>query len=135
MLLPWLVAVLVGVTAAFLLKPIYVSRVTLMLEQPQELAGPLGGMVGGGISPEQQAGRMREQVQSTVFLRSVITAAGMRDAPGVRAWALRAARRFAISSSDTCTWISCLWASIVILSPSCTSTSATVPLVPKFRFI
>jgi len=94
MLLPWIVAVLVGVAAAFLLRPIYVSRVTLMLEQPQELAGPLGGMVGGGINPEQQAGRMREQVQSTVFLRGVITATGMRTAPEVREWALRSAKRY-----------------------------------------
>lgn len=94
LILPWLAALIVGVTAAFLLRPIYVSRVTLMLEQPQQLSGPLGGMVGGGISPEQQAGMMREQVQSTVFLRGVIGATGMRTAPGVRAWAMKSARRY-----------------------------------------
>ena len=94
LVLPWLVAVLVGATAAFLLRPIYVSRTTLMLEQPQELTGPLGTMIGGGVNPEQQAGRMREQVQSTVFLRGILTATGMRTAPEVRAWALKSARRY-----------------------------------------
>ena len=35
-----------GVAAAFLLQPIYFSDVTLLLERPQALSGPLGGMVG-----------------------------------------------------------------------------------------
>jgi len=94
LLLPWAASVVVGVAAAFLLKPIYISQVTLMLEQPQALTGPLGGMVGGGVNPEQQAGVMREQVQTTPFLRSVITATGLKSDPAVRAWALKNAKRY-----------------------------------------
>ena len=94
LLLPWVSALLVGVAAAFLLKPIYVSQVTLVLEQPQALTGPLGGMVGGGVSSDQQAEMMREQVLSTPFLRSVITATGLRTDPSARAWALTGAKRY-----------------------------------------
>ena len=100
LLLPWIAAVLVGVAAAFLLKPIYVSQVTLLLEQPQTLSGPLGGMVGGGVSGEQQAEVMREQVQSTPFLRSVIGATGLRTEPAVRAWALTAAKQYPEMTAD-----------------------------------
>jgi uncharacterized protein involved in exopolysaccharide biosynthesis len=92
--LPWLAAVAVGVAAAFLLKPIYLSHTTLMLEQPQALTGPLGGMVGGGVDAGQQANVMREQVQSTPFLSSVITAAGLKADPAVRAWALKGAKSY-----------------------------------------
>lgn len=98
--LPWAAAVLVGTVAAFVLKPIYVSQVTLMLEQPQTLTGPLGGMVGGGVSGEQQAEVMREQVQSTPFLRSVIGAVGLETQPGARAWALSAAKRYPGMTAD-----------------------------------
>ncbi len=94
LLLPWVAAVLVGVAAAFLLKPIYVSQVTLMLERPQALTGPLGGMVGGGVSSEQQAEMMREQVRSTPFLRGVISATGLKSDPAARAWALAGSKRY-----------------------------------------
>jgi uncharacterized protein involved in exopolysaccharide biosynthesis/Mrp family chromosome partitioning ATPase len=94
LVLPWAAAVLVGLSAALLLKPIYVSTTTLMLEQPQGLPGPLGGMVGGGVEAEQQATMMREQVQSTLFLRAVITATGLRNEPAVRAWALGSAKHY-----------------------------------------
>jgi succinoglycan biosynthesis transport protein ExoP len=94
LLLPWVAAVLVGVAAAFLLKPIYVSQVTLVLEQPQALTGPLGGMVGGGVSGDQQAEMMREHVHSTPFLRSVISATGLKTDPATRAWALAGSHRY-----------------------------------------
>jgi succinoglycan biosynthesis transport protein ExoP len=94
LLLPWVVAVLVGVVAAFLLKPIYVSRVTMVLEQPQALTGPLGGMVGRGVSGDQQAEMMREQVYSTPFLRSVISATGLKTDPAMRASALASSKRY-----------------------------------------
>ena len=100
MLLPWVAAVLVGVAAAFLLKPIYVSQVTLMLEQPQALTGPLGGMVGGGVSGDQQAEMMREQVHSTPFLRSVISATGLKTDPAARAWALAGSKRYPGLAAD-----------------------------------
>lgn len=100
LLLPWVVAVAVGVAAAFLLKPIYVSQVTLVLEQPQALTGPLGGMVGGGVSGDQQAEMMREHVHSTPFLRSVISATGLKADPATRAWALAGSKRYPGLSAD-----------------------------------
>lgn len=84
---PWLAAVAIGVAAALLLPPVYVSSVTLLMERPQ-LSGPLGGMV-RGIDPAQQAEIMREQVQSSLFLRSVIGSMGIKDEPETRAWALK----------------------------------------------
>lgn len=92
--LPWTVALLVGVAAAFLLKPIYVSQVTLVLEQPQALTGPLGGMVGGGVSGDQQAEMMREHLHSTPFLRSVISATGLKTDRATRAWALAGSKSY-----------------------------------------
>jgi succinoglycan biosynthesis transport protein ExoP len=92
--LPWAAALLVGVAAAFLLKPIYVSQVTLVLEQPQALTGPLGGMVGGSASGDQQAEMMREHLHSTPFLRSVISATGLKTDPATRAWALAGAKGY-----------------------------------------
>jgi uncharacterized protein involved in exopolysaccharide biosynthesis len=93
LLLPWVAAVLVGVAAAFLLKPIYISQVTLVLEQPQALTGPLGGMVARGVNVDQQAEVMREHVHSTPFLRSVISATGLKTDPATRAWALAGSKR------------------------------------------
>ncbi|MEO5618475.1 MAG: Wzz/FepE/Etk N-terminal domain-containing protein, partial [Candidatus Eisenbacteria bacterium] len=87
---PWLAALVCGVAAAFLLKPVYFSSTTLFLERPQQLSGPLGGMVGGSDNTDQQAEILRDQVQSSLFLRTVITAAGLRTDPVTRAWALRA---------------------------------------------
>jgi capsular exopolysaccharide synthesis family protein len=94
LLLPWLAAVAVGVAAAFLLKPVYVSTVTLVLERPQPLSGPLGDLVGHDVNPEQQAEVMRQQVQRTSFLRGVLIATGLKNDPAVRAWALAGARGY-----------------------------------------
>src|SRR5262245_60581116 len=84
LLAPWAIAIVIGLAAAFLLKPIYFSTVTLLLARPQSLSGPLGGMVNGG-NPEQQAEFMREQVQNTLFLRSVIKGSGLEYEPATRA--------------------------------------------------
>lgn len=100
LLAPWLVAVVAGVAAAFLLKPIYFSAVILLLERPARLQGPLGGIVGGGSAADQQAEVMREQVQSSLFLRSVITASGIKSDSETRAWALREGRRDPGASED-----------------------------------
>ena len=99
LLLPWSVALLAGIAAAFLLPPVYFSNVTLLLERPQNLAGPLGGMVGGG-NPEQQAEIMREQVQSSLFLRSVISASGFKTEPQTRDWALEKGTKYKRLSPD-----------------------------------
>jgi capsular exopolysaccharide synthesis family protein len=85
---PWLAALACGVAAAFLLKPVYFSATTLILERPQQLSGPLGGMVGTD-NTDEQAEILRDQVQSSLFLRSVVTAAGLKNDPATRAWALR----------------------------------------------
>ncbi|TFG89048.1 MAG: hypothetical protein E4H17_01340, partial [Gemmatimonadales bacterium] len=100
LLLPWVAAVLVGVAAVLLLKPIYVSQVTMVLEQPQALTGPLGGLVGGGANGAQQAEMMREQVYSTPFLRSVISATGLRTDSATRTWALAGSKRYPGLSAD-----------------------------------
>ncbi len=93
LVLPWGVALAAGVAAVLLLKPIYFSSVTLMLERPQNLSGPLSGMV-GARNPEQQAEVMREQVQSSLFLRSVLTASGLKSEPATREWALRESQKY-----------------------------------------
>ena len=85
---PWLAALACGLAAAFLLKPVYFSSTTLFLERPQQLSGPLGGMVGSD-NTDQQAEVLRDQVQSSLFLRTVVTAAGLRNDPATRAWALK----------------------------------------------
>jgi uncharacterized protein involved in exopolysaccharide biosynthesis len=94
LLLPWGVAVLVGTAAAFLLQPIYVSGVTLQFQRPQALTGSLGGINGGAQSADQQAGLMRGQVQSSLFLRNVVIATGIKSDPATRAEALKEAHRY-----------------------------------------
>jgi succinoglycan biosynthesis transport protein ExoP len=89
LLAPWGGALAIGIAAALLLPPVYLSSVTLLMERPQ-LNGPIGGMV-KGIDPGQQAEIMREQVQSSLFLRSVIGSTGLKDEPQTRAWALKKA--------------------------------------------
>jgi succinoglycan biosynthesis transport protein ExoP len=99
LIVPWGVAILGGVLAAFLLKPIYFSHVTLIMDRGQQLGGRLGEMVPGG-RVHDQAEIMREQVGSSVFLRSVITAAGLMDDPETRAWAIESAPRGTGLSGD-----------------------------------
>jgi len=94
LILPWAVAVVCGVSAAFLLKPVYFSQVTLQFERPQQLTGALGGIGAGGSSAEQQAGIMRGQLQSSLFLRNVIIASGVKSDAATRAWALKHASQF-----------------------------------------
>ncbi|OGF24946.1 MAG: hypothetical protein A2V63_05460 [Candidatus Eisenbacteria bacterium RBG_19FT_COMBO_70_11] len=91
LLVPWVAAVAAGVAAAFMLQPIYFSTTRLILERAQSLPGALGGMVPGDVAAHQ-ADVMREQVQSSLFLRSVITSTGARDDAATRAWALAKAR-------------------------------------------
>jgi uncharacterized protein involved in exopolysaccharide biosynthesis len=97
---PWAAALACGVAAAFLLKPIYLSSTTMLLEHSQALSGPLGGLVGGSDNTDQQAEIMHEQVQSSLFLRGVITAAGLKTDATARAWALKEGGRIPGVSDD-----------------------------------
>ena len=102
-LVPFTLATLAGLSGAFLLKPVYVSSVTLMLERPQQLAGGLGGIGGGGgggINPDAQADLMREQAKSSVFLSSVLTTTGVRNDPATRALALKFGKRIGSMTDD-----------------------------------
>jgi capsular exopolysaccharide synthesis family protein len=99
LIVPWSVAVLGGIAGAFLLPPVYESSVTLMLERPQQLPGNLSG-VGSGPNPDAQADLMREQVRSSLFLRSVIAATDLRSDPATRAEALKAAGRYPGTTGD-----------------------------------
>jgi capsular exopolysaccharide synthesis family protein len=90
--IPFTLALLMGAAGAFLLKPIYVSSVTLILERPQQLAGQLGD-IGGNFNPDAQADLMREQAKSSVFLKSVLTTTGVRNDPATRTWALKEGTR------------------------------------------
>jgi len=92
LVVPWGIAIVGGVLAAFLLKPVYFSSVTMVMDRGQQLGGRLGEMVPGGRVTDQ-ADIMREQVVSSVFLRSVITAAGLMDDPATKRWALENAPR------------------------------------------
>lgn len=94
LLLPWTVAIIAGVAAAFLLKPIYFSSVTLQFERPQQLTGTLGGIGGGAQSDDQQASLMRGQVQSSLFMRNVLIASGLKNDPATRTWALQHVNRY-----------------------------------------
>ncbi len=92
LILPWGVAVVVGLAGALLLPPVFFSSVTLLLERPQQLSGQLSTL--GGGNPEAQAEVMREQVKSSLFLSSVITNTGLRTDPETRKWAAKSAKRF-----------------------------------------
>jgi capsular exopolysaccharide synthesis family protein len=91
LVVPWAVAIVLGVAAAFLLPPVYFSSVTMQIERPQQLKS-LGDMISAGAL-DQQVDVMRDQVQSQVFLRSVIQATGLKSDPRTRAWALRGRAR------------------------------------------
>ncbi|HYM81384.1 MAG TPA: Wzz/FepE/Etk N-terminal domain-containing protein, partial [Candidatus Limnocylindria bacterium] len=92
--LPWAVAVIAGISAAFLLKPVYFSSVTMVLETAQPISGNLSGIIGSSRGSESQADLMREQVKSSLFLRSVLTASGVKNDPATRAWGLKSARGY-----------------------------------------
>jgi capsular exopolysaccharide synthesis family protein len=63
------------------------------------MQGPLGSM-GGGPDPAQQGEVMREQVQSSLFLKSVIAATGVKEDRATRAWALKSASKYPGLSQD-----------------------------------
>jgi polysaccharide biosynthesis transport protein len=99
-MIPWSVAMVAGLLAAFLLPPIYFSSAQLQYERPAALSGPLGNMVSGGRSADQQVNVMRAQVKSTLFLRSIVAASGLRTDPATRSWALKRYRGKPGQSAD-----------------------------------
>jgi len=99
LIVPWLIAIALGVAAALLLPPVYMSNVTLLLERPQVLSGSLNNMV-NPVDPERQADIMRDQVQSSVFLRGVVTATGLKSDPETRAWAARQSSSYPGDTED-----------------------------------
>lgn len=96
---PWLLAVVIGIAAAFLLKPVWFSSTVMLLDRGQALQGPLGA-ISGGPDVDQQADIMREQIQSSLFLRSVVASSGVREDRATREWALKSAARFPGLSPD-----------------------------------
>jgi succinoglycan biosynthesis transport protein ExoP len=88
LLTPWMLAVGLGIAAGLLLPPVYESDVVLLLERPQPLSGSLNEMV-SPFDPERQVATMRDQIQSTMFLRSVVAASGLKSDPATRAEALK----------------------------------------------
>ncbi len=99
LLVPWAIALALGVAAALLLPPVYMSNVTMLLERPQALSGSLNNMV-NPMDPDRQADLMRDQVQSTVFLRGVVTATGIKSEPETRAWASKFASGYGGETED-----------------------------------
>lgn len=97
--LPWALAIGIGVAAAFLLKPVWFSNTVLLLDRGQALQGPLG-TISGGPDVDQQADIMREQIQSSLFLRSVVASSGAKEDRATREWALKYAARFPGLSPD-----------------------------------
>lgn len=98
-LLPWLLAVAIGVAAAFLLRPVWFSNTVMLLDRGQALQGPLGA-ISGGPDVDQQADIMREQIQSSLFLRGVVASSGALEDRATRAWAMKSAARFPGLSPD-----------------------------------
>jgi polysaccharide biosynthesis transport protein len=92
LIVPWSIALVGGVLAAFLLKPVYFSTTTLVIERGQQFGGRLGEMIPGSHI-QDQADIMREQVGSTVFLRGVISASALLDDSETKRWALENAPR------------------------------------------
>jgi succinoglycan biosynthesis transport protein ExoP len=89
LVIPWVVAVVIGVLAAFLLPPLYFSTVQMQFQNPTALTGQLGGMVGGGPTGDQQLNIMRGQIESSMFLRGIVVASGVEHDPATRVWALK----------------------------------------------
>ncbi len=99
LLLPWLAALAVGLAAAVLLPPVYVSRGRLLLDRGQMLNGPMG-QIGNSGNLDDQAKIMREQAQTTPFLKSVVAASGFKADAKTRAEARKVASRYPGLSED-----------------------------------
>jgi polysaccharide biosynthesis transport protein len=97
----WIVlipAVLAAVTSAVvtlprIMKPVYQSSSTLMVEFPQALSKGLASLV-DAPSMEEQIARLQTQIQSNEFLTRVIANTGLREDTSVQSWARKNQRRY-----------------------------------------
>lgn len=97
-------AALAGLTAWVVslprfMKPVYQSSCTLMVEFPQMLSPGLTSLLSNPSMAEQMA-RLQSQIQSSDFLKDVITRTGLRNDASVKNWAVRSQRRYPDLSQD-----------------------------------
>lgn len=81
------------VTLPRIMRPVYQSSSTLMIEFPQALSKQLASLLDSPSLDEQMA-RLQNQMQSNEFLTRMIVSTGLRDDPSVKDWARRNARRY-----------------------------------------
>lgn len=81
------------ITMPAIMKPIYQSSATLMVEFPQPLSRELANLVANPTLEEQLA-RLSNQIQSNEFLTQMIANTGMRSDESVRLWARRNQKRY-----------------------------------------
>ncbi len=94
-----LIPVLAGGIAGFvighpkILRPVYKSSATLLVEFPPQLTRGLQGIVPQNKMEEEMA-RLRSIMQSNDFLIKVIDATGLRGDPSIRKWVEKGRRRY-----------------------------------------
>lgn len=94
-LVPAVLAALTSVivTLPSIMKPVYQSSSTLMIEFPQPLSKGLASLV-DNPSVEEQLNRLQSQIQSNEFLTRMIVSTGLREDPAAQEWARKNARRY-----------------------------------------
>src|SRR5512140_2679841 len=100
-ILPAVLAAVTGVVVTIpqIMKPVYQSSSTLMVEFPQPLSRDLASLVSNPSIGEQIA-RLNSQIQSNEFLTHIIANTGMRSDPSVRDWARQNQKRYPDMSLD-----------------------------------
>jgi len=93
--IPTILAAIVAfiVTLPSIMKPIYESSSTLMMEFPRPLSRELASLLPNPSLDEQMA-RLDAQIQGNEFLVKVIETTGMRDDPSIRDWARKNQKRY-----------------------------------------
>jgi polysaccharide biosynthesis transport protein len=94
-LVPTVLAAITGfiVTLPAIMRPVYQSSSTLMVELPQQLSQQLASMV-QNRSVEEQMARLSGQIQSTEFLTKIIDNTGLRSDAGIQEWARKNQKRY-----------------------------------------
>lgn len=94
-----LVPIATGLIAGFVighpkvLRPVYRSSATLLVEFPPQLTRGLQGIVPQNKMEEEMA-RLRSIMQSNDFLIKVIDATGLREDPSIRKWVEKGRKRY-----------------------------------------